>query len=309
MAITDECREFLDSHFKLENYVGTADLTLKKWSVLFNERSFLFNERSFFHRWFDVDGSDARQRERLKDKLRDPLSKNESDEYWGHDYQRPVVKEFNFLDYYRIHSLLPLVTEPFEELKSKHQQYLGMHKPVATDSLKVPTAPLRLRSFFQSYLPQFNAGTWLGRNTMKETNLQIKQGFESIANVDISIDMQFPDEILKSAFDDWLKEKRKKGKTHGRLQFKRAFNDLDMAKWDKFQTLQYQDLIYAGRLFNCEPSDIELGHYLFKLRTGYIDVRGDMRTVRIHGDKMSSLESIAALEGSVHIDSDWQQKP
>ena len=288
MAITEECRAFLDGHFKLENYLGTADLPLKKWSVL-------FSVRDFYDRWFGLNGGDGRNR--LEEALRDPLAKTQPDEYWDQDFQRPAVKELDYLDYYRIHKRLPLLIEPFEELESKHQQYLALNK---SDDQVDPNSVSKgsLQDFCRNYLPQFNDAPWLDKNVTPLMN----HGFLNVGNVDISIDMDFPDDVLKSAFDDWLKDKREKSRAVGMPHFKRTFNDTDMAKWDKFQTLQYQDLMHVARFFNCKLSDVELGHYLFKLKTGYVDVRGDMRTVRIHGDKMSNSASIAALEGVLHLD-------
>ena len=97
MAITEECRAFLDEHFKLENYAIAKDIPLKEWATLFNLREIHIEgfERQYnpLHDNFSTPDDYTAQ---LHDNSCDPFNKEVLDaEYWESNPISPVLREKN----------------------------------------------------------------------------------------------------------------------------------------------------------------------------------------------------------------------
>ena len=81
----------------------------------------------------------------------------------------------------------------------------------------------------------------------------------------LKVNLVMSDEVLKSKFSDWLKEKRDLFDKNSELpQIKKtSFGDADMRRWIKNKTLACIDIINAASYLGTEISDAALAHYLF----------------------------------------------
>ena len=288
MAITEECRAFLDEHFKLENYAIAEDVPLKEWATLFGLRV------------MHIEGFDRLPKDdstaQLHDNFRDPFNKEVMDEeYWEDDPIPAAIREFSALDYFLIQQKTPYTGNTFHFLQLHHDEYL-----LSDEYKDVAHSVVRFWCGFTNYVKNQEVGLDVHSRNVA---LEIKKGVRNVFSADLDVDLTFPDDVLKEAFGSWLTAKRA---SEHHLDDKPAsmkkFNKSDISKWVKFRTLQYLDLFYAGLYFNCELSDDEIGHYLFrdKIEKRWVfNARDDMRTVKKYGAIIMNKWNLRALDNSL----------
>ena len=313
MAITEECREFLDSHFKLENYADATSIPLHSWLHNFLIRQTLLEESA---RWRKEECESA-----LNDIFLDPLHKQTPNREWYDHHivglldgsvsdevlqeewndadgpQSNKIRELSGLDYFLIGKKVELMNDTFGALKDHVAKYL--EESSWAECISKPTfAP-----FIHQYLENQNSKPWLDSDFNRKARYQVKERLRFGNLADIEVDLDCPDEALKEAFSSWLAERRSQDiSATGKLFFRRYFDDRDIKKWVKFRTLQYLDLLLAGIYYDCELNDDEIGHYLFrdKIDARWVfNARDDMRTVKKYGAMMTDDTTLIALENSL----------
>ena len=289
MAITEECRAFLDEHFKLENYAIAEDVPLKEWATLFGLR--VMHIEGFGP--IPKDDSTAQ----LHDNFRDPFNKEVIDkEYWEDHPIPPAIREFSALDYFIIQQKASITGNTFHFLQLYLNEYLLLNEYPKDFNGNTIASWSGFTAYVQSKEPSLDLHIF-------DAALEIKEGVRNTFSADLDVDLSFPDDVLKEAFGSWLTAKRA---SEHHLDDKPAsikkFNKSDISKWVTFRTLQYLDLLYAGLYFNCELSDDEIGHYLFRDKIDkrlVFNARDDMRTVKKYGAIIMNEWNLRALDNSL----------
>lgn len=235
MAITDECRAFLDEHFKLENYAIAKDIPLKEWATLFSSRVMHLDDFHVTARFESDYNKDA-----LHTNFSDPFFKEVTDEqYWEDDPIPPSIREFSALDYFLIQQKFPYTGNTFHFLQLHHDEYL-----LSDEYKDVAHSYVRFWHGFSNYVKNQEVGLDVHSRNVA---LEIKEGIRNVFSADLDVDLTFPDDVLKEAFGSWLTAKRaSEHQLDDKPASMKKFNKSDISKWVRFRTLQYLDLLYAG---------------------------------------------------------------
>ena len=294
MAITKECRDFLDSHFKLESYAGAENIPLSGWSLLFTHPSYFSDDRNFLNK--------TDRRDELVRLLQDPLRKNEEIEpVWIAE----AISELEMLDYFSIYKVMDDRSQSphfFETYFNDYRAALPRSEFNFQDQASWPRAN-------KYFCERFRSSDW-GDPSLKATERDA--GDASASSVDLNVNLTFPDDILVKSFKSWLESRRIHAKTIGNdVKKKNKFKAGDVQTWNYYRTLQYNHIMCVQKVFKCELSTKELCNYLFSDRinryydtreTEYmkwvVDQKDVMRTVKIHGDMMTDLQNLRMLENA-----------
>ena len=290
MAITDECRAFLDEHFKLENYVITKDISLKEWATLFgNRRDNLYGFQ------FSALLEPIYLKDTLHTIFSDPFY-NEPSFFDEEDEVLLPIRELSALDYFIIQKRALITGNTFPLLQLHLDEFLLSDEYVNLFPGQTVDWWLPFTAYIQAMEPSLDLYTI-------DIALKIKQGIRDEFSADLDVDLSFPDDVLKEAFGSWLEARRSEDKRLHKVSMpKKKYDASDIKKWVRFRTLQYLDLLYAGLYFNCELSDDEIGHYLFrdKIEKRWVfNARDDMRTVKKYGAIIMNEWNLRALDNSL----------
>ena len=294
MAITEECREFLDSHFKLESYAGAKSIPLNSWGRLFS-LPFSFRDEINLN-------SATEQRDLLVRMLQDPLRKSEEIEpIWPEE----AISELEMLDYFSIYKVMD------DRLQGPHffETYFNDYRaalPRSEFNFEDQASWPRANKYFCERL---KSSDW-GDPSLKATE---REAGDALArSVDLNIDLTVPDDILIKSFKLWLESRRIHAKTIGNdVKKKNKFKVSDIETWNRYRTLQYTHIVCVQKFFECELSSKEFCEYLFRDRIDRyhttreieyakwaVDQRDIMRTVIAHGDTMMNLQNLLILENT-----------
>lgn len=294
MAITEECRAFLDSHFKLDNYAGAESIPLSTWPTLFDV------PHSFID---DFNLLTATQRgDSLVRILQDPLCKSVELEPGP---PNEAISELAMLDYFSIYKVMDDRSQSphfFETYFNNHRVALPQSEFNFEDQASWPRAN-------KYFCERLKSSEW-GDPSLKATE---RDAGDALArSVDLNIDLTVPDDILIKSFKLWLESRRIHAKTIGNdVKKKNKFKASDVETWNHYRTLQYTHIMCVQKFFECELSSKEFCEYLFRDRidryhnareTEYakwaVDQRDIMRTVKAHGDMMMDLQNLLILENT-----------
>jgi hypothetical protein len=288
MAITEECREFLDSHFKLENYADAKSIALNTWSALFTVSED-----------FRYELSTTEQRDLLVRMLHDPLCKNEEIEpVWPDE----AISE---LDYFSIYKVMD------DRLQSPHffETYFNDYRtalPRSEFNFEDQASWPRVNKYFCERL---KSSHW-GDPSLEATARGTADG--AARTVDLNVDLTFPDDTLIKSFKLWLESRRFDAKMiENNVKKKKKFKVSDIETWNHYRTLQYIHVVCVQKFFKCELSSTEFCEYLFRDRIDRyhttreieyvkwaVDQRDIMRTVKAHGDMMMDFQNLLILENT-----------
>jgi hypothetical protein len=284
MPMTDECRRFLDNNFDLGNYHGLKNYSIKQWEVLFVLRLHFLLVPELTNK--------LRNRTRLNEFFSDPIDIS----YWDDELITKVknpwspIHEFNVLDYWYLTKQKLLLSDCFKDLENDLQQYLRLSKP---NDQRTPY------TFINDHLPKQEVKHWEDEELNRDTRLKIKRGLRNNISVDITVDLANSDEVLRNAFEEWLADRRASDQKFYRFApRKKAFGKSDITKWVQYKTLQCLDLRCAGLFFDCNLSDTEMVHYLFREHRDQgqiIDDKSRMRAINGHTNNMLKVSSFLAL--------------
>ena len=295
MAITEECREFLDSHFKLESYAGAKSIPLNSWGRLFS-LPFSFRDEINLN-------SATEQRDLLVRMLQDPLRKSEEIEpIWPEE----AISELEMLDYFSIYKVMD------DRLQGPHffETYFNDYRaalPRSEFNFEDQASWPRANKYFCERL---KSSDW-GDPSLKATE---REAGDALArSVDLNIDLTVPDDILIKSFKLWLESRRIHAKTIGNdVKKKNKFKVSDIETWNRYRTLQYTHIVCVQKFFECELSSKEFCEYLFRDRIDRyhttreieyakwaVDQRDIMRTVKAHGDMVMDLQNLLILENTL----------
>ena len=294
MAITEECREFLDSHFKLESYAGAKSIPLNSWGGLFSVPSSFRYEFSLL--------TATKRRDSLVRMLQDPLCKSEEIEpVWPEE----AISELEMLDYFSIYKVMDdRLQSPhfFETYFNDYQAALPRSKFNFEDQASWPHAN-------KYFCERLHSRDW-GDPSLEATARGTTDG--AARTVDLNVNLTFPDDTLIKSFKLWLESRRFDAKMiENNVKKKKKFKVSDIETWNHYRTLQYTHIMCVQKFFECELSSKEFCEYLFRDRidryhtareTEYakwaVDQRDIMRTVKAHGDMMMDLQNLLILENT-----------
>ena len=294
MAITEECREFLDSHFKLESYAGAKSIPLNSWGRLFSVPFSFRDEINLL--------SATERRDSLVRMLQDPLRKSEEIEpVWAEE----AISELEMLDYFSIYKVMDdRLQGPhfFETYFSDYQAALPRSKFNFEDQASWPHAN-------KYFCERLHSSHW-GDPSLDATARGTADG--AARTVDLNVDLTFPDDILIKSFKLWLESRRFDAKMiENNVKKKKKFKVSDIETWNHYRTLQYTHIVCVQKFFKCELSSKEFCEYLFRDRIDRyhtareieyvkwaVDQRDIMRTVIAHGDTMMNLQNLLILENT-----------
>ena len=310
MAITEECRAFLDSHFKLDNYSGAKSIPLSRWPTLFEgPQSFIadFNLLTVFevpHSFKDDFNllHATQRRDELVRILQDPLCKSVELEPGPRD---EAISELAMLDYFSIYKVMDDRSQSphfFETYFGDYQVALPRSKFNFEDQASWPHAN-------KYFCERLRSSDWPDPS-LEATARGTADG--AARTVDLNVDLTFPDDILIKSFKLWLESRRSDAALIGNnVKQKKKFKDRDIATWNYYRTLQYIHIMCVQNFFECELSSKEFCEYLFRDRidryhtareTEYakwaVDQRDIMRTVIAHGDMMMDLQNLLILDNT-----------
>ena len=294
MAITEECREFLDSYFKLESYAGAKSIPLNSWGGLF---SVPLDARVEFNLLTETERRDS-----LVRMLQDPLRKSvESEPVWSEE----AISEFEMLDYFSIYKVMDDALQSphfFETYFRDYRAALPRSKFNFEDQASWPHAN-------KYFCERLHSRHW-GDPSLEVTARGTADG--SARTVDLNVDLTFPDDTLIKSFKSWLELRRIDAKMIGNnVKKKKKFKVSDIETWNHYRTLQYTHIILVQEFFKCELSSTEFCEYLFRDRIDRyhtareieyvkwaVDQRDIMRTVKVHGDMMMDRQNLSILENT-----------
>ena len=295
--MTPEFQAFMEENFSLDNYAGAADLDLKAWHDLFWQR---FIIRMFLP--IDI--------EEVKKLLNNPIEvlnysllKNE--------YPVSVIKDWGLYDYFMSKKNIESMEEEFKPLQEIWDAELTR--------LKFSRSYLKFgkKSLSEDQMAQLgNKFTIEALKTKAFTEVEeskrhlMQSRHKPSKERDLKVDLDYPDDILKKGFDEWLISARTQTNiSRGDRHVKRAFNNSDIERWVQRQTLPYIDIRIASKLLECKLNDDEIGYYLFRELPIGVNSRDKLRAVKKRAEQMSDLSVLASLGACTIPTGDEQNVP
>lgn len=294
MAITEECRAFLDSHFKLDNYAGAESIPLSTWPTLFEVPHSFIGDFNLL--------TATQRRDSLVRILQDPLCKSVELEPGP---LAEAISELAMLDYFSIYKVMDDRSQSphfFETYFNDYRVALPHSEFNFEDQASWPHAN-------KYFCERLRSSDW-GDPELEATARGTVDA--STRSVDLNVDLTFPDDILIKSFKLWLESRRINAALIGNnVKKKKKFKGSDIVTWNYYRTLQYIHILCVQKVFECELSSKEFCEYLFRDKidryhtareTEYakwaVDQRDIMRTVKAHGDMMMDFQNLLILENT-----------
>ena len=209
------------------------------------------------------------------------------------------VRDWGLYDYFISKKIIEPMEEEFQALhdvweeKLAHLKYSKSYLKFGKKSLSDRKMQLLVKSFSHTAR---KTKTFMEVQESKRHLMQPGDS-SSLNRRDLKVDMDFPDDILKTAFDKWLISTRTQINTsRGDRHVKREFNNSDIEKWVQRQTLPYLDLRLASQYFNCKLNDDEVGYYLFRELPIGVNSRDKLRAIKKRAKQMSDHTVLVSLE-------------
>ena len=291
--MTPEFQAFMEENFSLDNYAGAAELDLKAWSGLFHHRFIL----RMFPLNSPINDSYSRNIETVKKLLNNPMGVLN---FGLIGYKNSAsVRDWGLYDYFMSKKNIESMEEEFKPLEDIWDRELKRLKS-SRSYLKFGKKSLSETQMAQ--LERKFSGKALKTKAFTEVeeskrHLMQPRNAASLNERDLKVDLDYPDDILKEAFDEWLISTRTQINTsRGDRHVKRAFNNSDIERWVQRQTLPYIDLRIASELLKCKLNDDEIGYYLFRELPIGVNSRDKLRAIKKRAEQMSDLSVLASLE-------------
>tara|TARA_R110002012_G_scaffold309596_1_gene516687 strand:- start:610 stop:1473 length:864 start_codon:yes stop_codon:yes gene_type:complete len=239
MAITEECREFLDSHFKLENYADVVCYDLTNWYS-----QFAYRQRD--------------QNPDVGQLVAAPLAQTNIFDDPHVTSKSFGIKDWEAVDYYcakfSIRNNLEAINKEFKEAG----EFVDSHIIKVKCGLKRE----RIVSQFIESQADANSGHY-ANSTAKIFDKSVEYSIPKM-DPDIKVNLFHSDKALKKFFSEWLQNKRQMLGDYSNLAgASKSFGRDRIKTWQK-KVLPYIDLISITRHYGCKTTYADLYPYLFK---------------------------------------------